>query len=62
MGYNSSMKYEYETFEDWFYETENYSFRGDRFYEELQYMSEERLKEWLRAAFECGRSVSSGSE
>lgn len=56
------MRYEYETFEDWFYETENYSTRGDRFYEELQYMGPERLKEWMRAAFECGRSVSSGSE
>jgi hypothetical protein len=55
-------KYEYEAFEDWFNEIENYGMRGERFFEELDYMSKERLKDWLRAAFECGRSVSSGSE
>jgi hypothetical protein len=55
-------KYEYETFEDWFNEIENYGTREERFFEELDYMSDNRIMDWLRAAFECGRSVSSGSE
>lgn len=49
------MKYVYENFEGWFNEIENYSTRGDRFFDELQNMTDERVKEWLRAAFECGR-------
>jgi hypothetical protein len=45
----------YEKFDDWFWETENYSTRGDRFYEEFRNMTPERAFEWLKAAWECAR-------
>ena len=51
------MKYEYETFEDWFDEIENYGTRSERFLSVLP--DDIRLSDnmilWLRAAFECGR-------
>lgn len=45
-------------FEDWFHETENFSLRAERFYDDLVYYQEdrpERIVEWLRAAYEAGR-------
>lgn len=45
----------YKKFDDWFYEMENYSWRGDRFYEEFQSMTPERAFQWLQAAWECAR-------
>lgn len=49
------MKHVYEKFEDWFNEIENYGTRSERFLNEIENMSDDRLCEWLRAAFECGR-------
>jgi hypothetical protein len=52
------MKYKYKTFDDYFDELENFSMRGDRFHEEFQaldYIKRDRMIEWLKAAFECGR-------
>jgi len=60
------MKYLYENFEDYFEETEkswdndeeNYSMRLERFHEEFAEVAikrRQRMIEWLRAAFDCGR-------
>jgi hypothetical protein len=52
------MKYKYEKFEDYFEEIEGYGERGERFFwefEELPIERRRRMKEWLKAAFECGR-------
>lgn len=51
----------YETFEDWFNELENYSFRSDRFFQHLDLLSNTRernefIENWMRAAFEAGRN------
>jgi len=51
----------YETFDDWFDEIENYSFRSERFFQHLELLTTERerrefCENWLRAAFECGRN------
>lgn len=43
----------YKSFEDWFNEIENFSTRGERFFEELSYMTPQRAEEWLRAAWSC---------
>lgn len=45
----------YKEFNDWFLEIENFTLRGERFYEEFQYMSSERAIQWLQAAWECAR-------
>ena len=52
---------EYETFEAWFNEIENYSFRSDRFFEHLDLLTNklernEFITNWMRAAFEAGRN------
>jgi hypothetical protein len=54
--------YEYEYFEHWFEETENYSFRSERFFQHLELLKTERerrefCENWLRAAFTCGRML-----
>lgn len=46
----------YNTFEEWFNEVENYSTRGERFYDELKGMAPQRGVEWLRAVWECAQS------
>jgi hypothetical protein len=51
----------YPTFEDWFYELENYGFRADRFFQHLDLITNERerndfIENWMRAAFESGRN------
>jgi hypothetical protein len=45
----------YETFYDWFHETENFAMRSERFYEEFQHMTPQRAVEWLQAVWECSR-------
>jgi hypothetical protein len=53
---------EYPTFESWFNELENYSFRSDRFFQHLDLIQHdpqhrnEFLTNWLRAAWESGRN------
>jgi hypothetical protein len=52
--------YHYETFEDWFYELEKFSFRSERWAETMNMYPKKdiidtKAIEWLRAAFECGR-------
>ena len=47
-------------FEDWFYETEVYSLRAERFYEELMsyhsdLVGDQNIVRWLRAAYEVGK-------
>jgi hypothetical protein len=54
------VNYEYETFDDWFDETENYSFRSERFFQHLDLLTNEPertkfIENWMRAAFESGR-------
>ena len=51
----------YETFDDWFDETENYSFRSERFFQHLELLTNEVertefITNWMRAAFEAGRN------
>lgn len=51
----------YETFEDWFNEIENYSFRSERFFQHLELLTNELernefITNWMRAAFESGRN------
>lgn len=53
-------KYEYETFDDWFWELEGFGLRGERFYGDVERQAtpQESAKssiKWLTAAFECGR-------
>ena len=50
-------EYEYSKFEDWFNETEGFSFRSERFYSffENDTKTQEHLKLWLRAAFDSAR-------
>ena len=57
------VKYEYPTFESWYNEIENYSFRSDRFLQHLDLLNStidtrqrnEFVENWLRAAFESAR-------
>ena len=57
------VKYEYPTFESWYNETENYSFRSDRFLQHLDLLNStidtrqrnEFVETWLRAAFDSAR-------
>lgn len=58
------MKYEYETFEDWFNEAEGYSYRSDRFFTSVHQFTSvagenANLELWLRAAFDSARILSS---
>jgi len=51
---------EYETFEDWFEELENFSFRSERFFQHLelartQHERNEFCEKWLRTAFDMGK-------
>jgi hypothetical protein len=54
----------YETFDDWFDEIENYSFRSERFFQHLDLFNStvctnqrnEFITNWMRAAFEAGRN------
>lgn len=52
----------YKDFDDWFWEIENYTTRGERFYVEFQHMSGERAIEWLKAAWECARDQGNSDE
>ena len=50
----------YKSFEDWFDELENYSFRSERFFQHLELARTEHDRRvltelWLRTAFEMGR-------
>ena len=47
---------EYKQFDDWFWETENFATRGERFFEELKTMDERRAMEWLKACWECAKN------
>ena len=52
----------YETFDDWFNEIENYSFRSERFFQHLEAIIEDEprrtefITNLMRAAFEAGRN------
>lgn len=52
----------YETFDDWFDETEGYAFRSERFFQHLEAIIEDEprrtefITNWMRAAFEAGRN------
>jgi hypothetical protein len=50
----------YKTFEDWFDELENYSFRSERFFQHLELAKTEHERRmvtelWLRTAFDMGK-------
>lgn len=55
------MNYKYNDMNDWLGEIENYGTRIERFYEEVEHLTENNLRNyaillnWLNAAFECGR-------
>lgn len=47
----------YKSFDDWFYEIENYSLRAERFWEESGMADASfaaNLEKWLKAAYEAG--------
>ena len=51
---------EYETFEDWFEELENFSFRSERFFQHLElartpHERREFCENWLRQIGLCGQ-------
>lgn len=56
-----SNNYQYESFEDWYYELENYGLRMERFHSSLEdkFTSDAgklvNLEIWLRAAFDSAR-------
>lgn len=52
----------YKEFNDWFWEIENFTLRGERFYDELKAMDDKRALEWLKAAWECARDQGNGDE
>lgn len=50
----------YKTFEDWFYETENFGLRAERFWESTeQFLNDNgklaNVELWLRAAFDAAK-------
>ena len=52
---------EYPTFEAWFNEIENYSYRSERFFQHLDLLTNkpernEFITNWMRAAFESVRN------
>lgn len=51
------MKTHYDKFEDWFWEIEGYSTRGERFYDEFMQMTPERAVEWLQAVWDSARTT-----
>jgi hypothetical protein len=53
----------YKDFDQWFWEIENYSTRGERFYDECTFMmTDKRIVEWLKAAWECARMEEESKE
>ena len=54
---NYDMKMHYDKFEDWFWEVEGFSTRGERFYDEFMQMTPERAVEWLQAVWDCARRI-----
>jgi hypothetical protein len=51
------------TFEEWLSEIENYGTRYERFLEEWDHgMSVERMKEWLKSAYEMGLDEGKNNE
>ena len=55
----------YPTFEDWYFEIENYSLRAERFWESLDQFgpnaTRANLEIWLRAAFDSARETTNES-
>lgn len=51
------MTNKYKSFDDWFWEYENYNTRGDRFYENFKGMTENEAFSWLAAAWNCARET-----
>ena len=43
-----------DNFERWFNELEGYSTRAERFWEDLEFDDPQRVKDWLRAAYNQG--------
>lgn len=44
----------YKTFDDWFWETEGFASRGERFLSEYKNMDERQIIIWLKTAWEIG--------
>ena len=57
----SKIEYKYDEMNDWLFEIENYGTRLERFYEEVDHLTDNSLRnyaillKWLNAAFEMGR-------
>lgn len=57
-------------FDEWFYEMEGFSFRSERFYDDIEYedvaIRNVNAKRWLQSAFEvgynAGKSLYGGTE
>ena len=43
-----------EEFDDWFYELEGYSFRSERFCDDLERGDPREMIKWLQTAYEMG--------
>lgn len=55
----------YPTFDDWYYEIENYGLRAERFWDSLDQFKPNaelaNLEVWLRAAFDSARETTNES-
>jgi hypothetical protein len=51
------------SFDDWFFEIENYGLRAERFYDDLSRAMDDptQMVEWLRAAYEQGKNDGNSS-
>lgn len=61
---NKGICMKYDEMNDWLFEIENYGTRLERFYEEVDHLTENNLRNyailltWLNAAFEAGKNGS----
>lgn len=51
------INYKYKTFEEWYYEIENYGTRAERSYWELDGVDPQQSLRWLKACWECARQA-----
>jgi hypothetical protein len=43
-----------EEFDDWFYEIEGFSFRAERFWNDVELLKKPEILEWMRTAYKMG--------
>lgn len=42
------------TFDDWFYELEGFTFRSERFWDDVDHQRNSEILNWLKTAYEIG--------